>query len=204
MRFGRTLRRSIYEPWKSYYIEYDKLKQLLREGDDSDNESSAKPPRSARNGQWTDEDEGAFVEELINVQLEKVYEFQVEKNRELRDRISACEAKLSQLVQSYATPKGTPKGTPKTEQPQPDSYALNRSPLEQRDELKAILAELDSITKEINELARFSRLNFTGFLKAAKKHDRKRGQRYHVRPLVQVRLGALPFSSEDYSPLLYR
>ena len=41
-------------------------------------------------------------------------------------------------------------------------------------------------------------------LKAAKKHDRKRGHAYRVRPLMQVRLAELPFNKEDYSPLLFR
>ncbi|KAI5303013.1 Phosphate metabolism transcription protein, partial [Ascosphaera pollenicola] len=50
----------------------------------------------------------------------------------------------------------------------------------------------------------YCRINFTGFLKAAKKHDRKRGTLYKVRPLLQVRLAELPFDSEDYSPFLYR
>ena len=36
-----------------------------------------------------------------------------------------------------------------------------------------------------------------GFLKAAKKHDRKRGHAYRVRPLMQVRLAELPFNKED-------
>ena len=71
-------------------------------------------------------------------------------------------------------------------------------------ELKVVLDELNSISREINELEKYSRINFTGFLKAAKKHDRKCGTHYRVRPLLQVRLAALPFNSEDYSPLLYR
>ena len=62
----------------------------------------------------------------------------------------------------------------------------------------------DSITKQINELEKYSRINYTGFLKAAKKHDRRRGSQYRVRPLLQVRLAALPFNVENYSPLLHR
>ena len=70
--------------------------------------------------------------------------------------------------------------------------------------LREVLRELDTITKEVSELERYSRINYTGFLKAAKKHDRKRGHSYRVRPLLQVRLAALPFNKEDYSPLLIR
>ena len=70
--------------------------------------------------------------------------------------------------------------------------------------LNSVLSRLDKISKETNELEKYSRINYTGFLKAAKKHDRRRGQSYRVGPLLRVRLAALPFNSEDYSPLLYR
>lgn len=194
MRFGRTLKKSVYEPWRDYYIDYKALKKLLRESDVSDQES---PTRRADGGRkWTEEDEGAFVEELINVQLEKVNNFQVETYKQLRDQTSRCEARLEALV-SQAEGENS-KGELEESVKQDDQGE------EKQTVLKEVLVELDSITKETNELEKYSRINFTGFLKAAKKHDRKRGSNYRVRPLLRVRLAALPFNSEDYSPLLYR
>ena len=191
MRFGRTLRNSIYDPWKASYLDYSKLKKLLREEDSSDRGSPSRAELDAR--KWTEDDEGAFVEELVNVQLEKVNAFQVETYKQLRDRTSACEAKLAK----FATP--TPD-----EGEEGQEREVNGVKPEKQDELRKVLEQLDGITKETNELEKYSRINFTGFLKAAKKHDRKRGSNYRVRPLLQVRLAALPFNSEDYSPLLYR
>lgn len=89
---------------------------------------------------------------------------------------------------------------------------------ESRTALKNTLKELDDITFHIDRLQKFSRINFTGFLKAAKKHDRRtRGSEEKgkkkanieaggpmVRPLLQVRLSALEFNKEVYSPMLYR
>ncbi len=190
MRFGRTLRNSIYEPWASNYIDYAKLKQLLREDD---------PLEEGR--EWTEDDEGRFVEELVNVQLEKVNAFQVETYKSLRERTSDCEARLEK--EAGAEAEGKQRSAQNDEQ--------NEKKAEEQDEksqddskLQNVLKELDGITKEISELEKYSRINYTGFLKAVKKHDRRRGSRYKVRPLVQVRLAALPFNSEDYSPLLYR
>ncbi|KAL8712872.1 MAG: hypothetical protein Q9220_003080 [cf. Caloplaca sp. 1 TL-2023] len=176
MRFGRTLESSIFDPWRSKYIEYSKLKKLLREDDPSPNASSTQ----SRNGgtEWTEEDEGAFVDELVNVQLEKVNAFHGETYKSLQDRTSSCESELEDMVKSE-------------EQGQSGDPAKR-------------LQKLDGITEEIKELEKYSRINYTGFLKAAKKHDRIRGSQYRVRPLLQVRLAALPFNSEDYSPLLYR
>ena len=163
---------------------------MLREEDSSDKCSPSRPDSEAQ--KWTEEDEGAFVEELVNVQLEKVNAFQVETYKQLRDRTSACEAKL----EKFATTQDEGKEGQESE--------MNGVKPETQDELRKVLEELDGITKETNELEKYSRINFTGFLKAAKKHDRKRGSNYRVRPLLQVRLAALPFNSEDYSPLLYR
>ena len=176
MRFGTTLRDSIYEPWTSSYIDYTKLKRLLRE-DEAEDEKKA----------WTDDDEARFVEELLNVQLEMVNAFQSERHKSLRERTTSCETKLQKLASS-------------------DNGSASEKKIDGKSqvEVEGILHELDSITKEINELEKYSRVNYTGFLKATKKHDRRRGARYKVRPLLQVRLAALPFHSEDYSPLLYK
>ena len=73
-----------------------------------------------------------------------------------------------------------------------------------QDTLTRVQRDLDDISREVSELESFSRINYTGALKAAKKHDRRRGTNYKVRPLVQVRLASLPFNTEDYSPFLYR
>ena len=191
MRFGRTLRNSIYEPWASNYIDYAKLKQLLREDDPSEKEGR----------RWTEEDEGRFVEELVNVQMEKVNAFQAETYKGLRERTSDCETRLEKEAGSKTDRMETLNQTDVRD----EKKAGKQDEKSQEDgKLQEVLKELDGITKEINELEKYSRINYTGFLKAVKKHDRRRGSKYRVRPLVQVRLAALPFNSEDYSPLLYR
>lgn len=174
MRFGKTLSSSIYPPWKDKYIDYAKLKKLLREDESS--------PEGRDDSNWTETDEEDFVNELTNTQLEKVYQHQVETFNSLRDRTTACESKLQPTTG--------------------DADSANDD--EKKKIAKETLKELDSISKEITELKKFSRVNYTGFLKAAKKHDRKRGRKYRVRPILQVRLAQTPFNTEDYSPLLYR
>lgn len=191
MRFGKTLQSSVYPPWRDHYIDYSKLKQLLREVSDSD-ESAGSGGVGGDEREWTDEDESRFVDELINVQLEKVHRFQREMNTALNERTARCEQRLEKFV-------GGGDGEER-----------------RKEALEISLKELDGITKDINELERFSRINFTGFLKAAKKHDRRsRGAGSgakgkgkagdpKVKPLLQVRLSHLEFNKEDYSPLLYR
>lgn len=175
MRFGQTLSDSIYPPWKDKYLEYDKIKKLLREDETS-------PQGRGGEGNWTEQDEENFVNELTVTQLEKVHQHQVDTFNSLRDRTAACESKL----------------------PSAESSDSGKSEEEYKKMAKELMPELDGISKEVNELRRFSRVNYTGFLKAAKKHDRKRGLKYRVRPILQVRLSEMPFNQEDYSPLLFR
>ncbi|KAJ9141906.1 VTC domain-containing protein [Pleurostoma richardsiae] len=173
MRFGKTLRTSIYEPWKDKYIDYGKLKSLLRE--DKVEEDDDVP--------WTEEDENRFCEEIFNVQLEKVAQFQEETVAHLRERVDAAFDTLRDLA-------------PSDGKEQPHGDITNQR-------LRELEAELDRITNEVKELKRYSNLNYTGFLKIVKKHDRKRGNRYKIRPMMQLSLSRRPFNSEQaYSPLL--
>lgn len=177
MRFGKTLRTSIYPPWKGKYIDYAKLKNLLRE---DKSEDDAEP--------WTEEDENRFCEEILNVQLEKVAQFQQEQFDALKHRVDVAFDKLKEL----APPT-------KTESDQPAAQKGDIS----TGRLKELEEELDSITNEVKELKKYSNINYTGFLKIVKKHDRKRGDRYRVRPMMQLSLSQRPFNSEQgYSPLL--
>lgn len=185
MRFGTKLKQSIYPPWKNQYINYDKLKELLREP----SSGQASPVSQDQDEEWTEEDEGAFVDELVNVQLEKVHGFQNNTLRRLQSETAELERQLE------------PLGAAASE------MGKERSDISQDGKekiLKDAVEKLGSLLNETTELERYSRLNYTGFFKAAKKHDRKRGQSYRVLPLLRVRLNALPFNSEEYSPIVNR
>lgn len=162
----------MYAPWKEQYVDYAKLKKLLRE--DASSKDEDRP--------WTEEDENAFCDEILNVQLEKVADFQASTLKALEERTSQCSDKIRELA-------------PEEGKVKPDAT----------NEFKDIEGELDSITNEIKELKKYSSINYTAFLKIVKKHDRKRGNKYKVRPMLQIRLARRPFNSEPaYSPLLNR
>lgn len=169
MRFGKTLKASIYPPWKDHYLDYAKLKSLLREDARDDDRT------------WTEDDEAKFCEEMLNVQLEKVAAFQECTFKELDLRATKVGDSLRDLA--------------------PDGDAGKDDTTHAQ--FKEIEKELDSITNDINELKKFSSINYTAFLKIVKKHDRKRGHRYKVRPMLQISLAKRPFNSEEgYASLL--
>ena len=98
MRFGRRLRLSVYEPWQRHYLDYAKLKRLLREDELDNGDITTSVDEQTR--LWTEEDEGTFVEELLNVQLEKVNAFHTETIEQFRERTSECETKLENYLKS--------------------------------------------------------------------------------------------------------
>ncbi|KYK61163.1 SPX domain-containing protein [Drechmeria coniospora] len=180
MRFGRTLRAAVYEPWKDNYIDYAKLKGLLHE-DNVDDEGVVP---------WTEEDENRFCDEIFNVQLEKVAQFQQERVDALKVRADAAFEKLRELTPAVGEGHGVG----------PDASTANEI---QAPGLRELERSLDEITNEVKELKKYSNINYTGFLKMVKKHDRKRGDRYKIRPMMQLSLAQRPFNSEQgYSPLL--
>lgn len=190
MRFGKTLQTSAYDTWKDKYLDYAKLKNMLREDEYGVDDVS-----------WTDDDETKFSDEIFNVQLEKVASFHESKFRELRDRVDAAFEKLRELAPPEKEKEQEQQGDQGQEQ---KPLALRRSEVTTQ-QLKELEAELDSITNEVNELKRFSNLNYTGFLKIVKKHDRKRGLRYKMRPIMMKSLADRPFNSEQaYAPMIHR
>ncbi|KAK8133996.1 SPX domain-containing protein [Apiospora sp. TS-2023a] len=170
MRFGKTLQQSLYSPWKAQYMDYAKLKNLLREDRNDDDQA------------WTEEDENQFCDEIFNVQLDKVAKFQEKELGTLKDRIEVAFEKLKEMA-------------PTDDQPKSD-IAISR--------LKELKAELDAITNEVKELKKYSSANYTGFLKIVKKHDRKRGDRYKVRPLMRLTLSNRGLNSESAYTLLLK
>jgi len=117
----------------------------------------------------------------LNVQLDKIASFQAATFKGLEERANKAGEKLRDLSPEDAKNKS--------------EIATSR--------FKEVEEELDSIINETKELKKYSNLNFTGFLKIAKKHDRKRGNNYKIKPMVQLSLQKQSFNSESkYAPLL--
>ena len=185
MLFGVRLAKEIYQPWLESYIDYEGLKRLLKEDITKQYRSAGMSTATSSSEYyseiWTEKEESAFVEKL-DAELEKVYAFESQKYSDLKDKVSAAEASMNALV-----PQNTSDGPV----------------LMESNDLEQFESQLDSILSEAKELERFTRINYTGFFKIVKKHDRLYSL-YSVKPLLQVRLNALPFNSENYSPILYK
>ncbi|KAH3680774.1 hypothetical protein WICMUC_000125 [Wickerhamomyces mucosus] len=160
MLFGVRLANEIYPPWKDNYINYERLKKLLKESAIDDQK-------------YNDYDENQFVTQL-DEELKKVYSFQSKEYEQLTKRVQALDEYVTENISKPTI------NWPKFQ------------------------SDLDNLLSESRELDHFARLNFTGFQKIIKKHDRLHPKYGSVRALLSVRLKQLPFHSEDYSPLLHK
>ncbi|OWB78666.1 hypothetical protein B5S32_g2866 [[Candida] boidinii] len=178
MLFGVKLQNEIYPPWRQHYINYDGLKRLLKENVLLNNVDEPA---------WSEKDESNFAHEL-DTELEKVYSYQISKYQELDSEIT----KLEQLTENYLNSLTTNGNNGNINSK--SSFDVN-----------SFQTKLEELLGLANELDHFARINFTGFLKIVKKHDRLH-KGYSVKALLNVRMKSLPLNniSEDTSPYLFR
>lgn len=111
---------------------------------------------------------------VTNSKNKKVYAFHQEKIEEIKKRIEEYDEKINHQIPSQDT----------------------------LPELSSIQENINWIADDINRLARYSRINYTGFLKMVKKHDRH--TEYVLRPMFMVRLNQCPFWNENNDLLLIK
>ncbi|SCW02080.1 LAFE_0E13718g1_1 [Lachancea fermentati] len=132
----------------------------------------------ANHRKWNDELETQFLESL-EVELDKVYTFCKVKHNEVIRRVKEAQDQVQMTVRALDS------NTPPSD--------LDFEILE--DELSDIIAD-------VHDLAKFSRLNYTGFQKIIKKHDKN--TKFILKPVFQVRLDSKPFFKENYDDLVVK
>lgn len=128
---------------------------------------------------WTEKDEERFVG-LLESELDKVYTFQKVKAGEISRRIKDAEKEVNAVVRQ--------------------SESQSHPPDEQ--EYEDLEEQLSDIIADVHDLAKFTRLNYTGFQKIIKKHDKQTG--WILKPIFSVRLNAKPFYKDNYDILVVK
>ncbi|KAG0236257.1 vacuolar transporter chaperone [Actinomortierella wolfii] len=121
---------------------------------------------------WTERDEGVFGETLDS-DLTKVYTFVQSKFEELDERTTKAELKAATLQGDY----------------QPGAF-------------EALIQSITEITDEVNQLSKYCRTNYAGFLKIVKKHDKN--VPYKLRPVFMVQLKSRAFYNVNFDLLVVR
>ncbi|GMM33832.1 Vtc4 protein [Saccharomycopsis crataegensis] len=127
---------------------------------------------------WSSDLEEQFLTSLES-ELDKVYSFTVLKKGEIQKRIKSTEKLVNEVVEAVDS----------------DHPPLEEDFLELEDELSDIIADT-------HDLAKFTKLNYTGFHKIIKKHDKQ--TKFHLKPIFQARLDSKPFFKDNYDNLIVK
>lgn len=164
-----------------HYISYDELKEALKtpylEGHD---QSSPKPQRRP----WSEDDEKAFVQ-LLEAELDKVFTFQKLKSGEIVSRIKNGETEVNEIVEK---------------QRHLDNAEDEGRETKLEEDFLLLEEDLSDIIADVHDLAKYTQLNYTGFQKIIKKHDKQTG--WHLRPSFATRLKAKPFFQDNYDAFI--
>ncbi|KAF1963585.1 SPX-domain-containing protein [Byssothecium circinans] len=125
---------------------------------------------------WDYESEQSFVEQLEK-ELDKVYSFQQVKAEEIIRRIASSEKEVNECVA-------------KLDSPGPVDGGLSD------DDFELLEEDLSDIIAEVHDLAKFTQLNYTGFQKIIKKHDKVTG--LILKPVFATRLKIKSFYQDNY------
>ncbi|KAJ5238413.1 hypothetical protein N7468_003032 [Penicillium chermesinum] len=186
MRFGEQLQSSMLREYHPYYIAYDDLKKALKT--DYVTPPTPDTPKPARR-EWNEEDERNFVA-LLERELEKVFLFQKRKSEEIVESIQASELDVQDVVGRLDenTSNRLQNARPE-DRPSDEDFLM----------LEQILSE---IIADVHDLAKFTQLNYTGFQKIIKKHDKQ--TQWYLKPVFAARLNAKPFFKDNYDAFVVK
>ncbi|KAI0787484.1 SPX-domain-containing protein [Fomes fomentarius] len=212
MKFGRKISNDLYNEWRPFYIDYNVLKRELKARTTSHN--------------WADQDEREFTQ-MLERELDKIHNFQKTKTFELSRRINDAEKAVKRLVASSEFTNGhnghhqqESTGPTDTEAQQrresvtqdagsdddddmgdDDDDALSVDALE--DQFMLLEEEVATLVADVHDLALYTKLNITGFMKILKKHDKQTN-----RPLkptfIQEYLEKRPFYKYNWDSLIVK
>ncbi|KAF3935386.1 hypothetical protein ABW20_dc0101491 [Dactylellina cionopaga] len=189
MKFGQHLRTGLIKEFNDYYLDYDGLKTELKQRLYPRN--SQYTPSNPK--EWTEDDEGGFVA-VLEAELDKIYTFQKVKASEIVRRIKAAEQEVEAVIKLLER---------NTRRRASVAAGVNDTETESEpndEEFELLEAELSDVISDVHDLAKYVQMNYTGFQKIVKKHDKQTG--WILRPVFAARLNAKPFFKDNYDAFI--
>ncbi|KZP00613.1 SPX-domain-containing protein [Calocera viscosa TUFC12733] len=194
MKFGIKLQEELYKEWEPYYLEYGRLKSLLK----------------SKDRVWTAANERQFKNGLEK-ELDKIADFQDSKIPELEKRVALADQAVTSLVAEYheREERGSEDSSGRDIEAADDvgsddedwDDSDNRDPMEDR--FVELEIEVAYLVADIHDLAVFSKLNLAGFYKIIKKHDKRTGMDLKTKFLPHL-LSRRPFYKYDWEMLIVK
>lgn len=144
---------------------------------------SLKKGLEENNGQWNNTLEENFVDALEQ-ELDKIYNFFRLKHKEILRRVKEIETLVEKTVQA-------------------SKNAVDIEDLQYfEQDFQDLEEELSDIIADVHDLNTFTRLNYIGFQKILKKHDKT--TRFILKPIFQARLNAKSFFKDNLDGLIVK
>ncbi|KAF8843707.1 SPX-domain-containing protein [Paxillus ammoniavirescens] len=206
MKFGRKISTSLYTEWKPFYLDYNILKRELKSRTTSHN--------------WNVNDEREFTA-MLKRELDKIHDFQKQKTSELSSRIRDAERDVKRLVAQESSQRSSEPSPVRSTDPEshharpsdygPDEGSDDEDDLEvtedSYDDLEDLFhgleEEVATLVADVHDLALYTKLNITGFLKILKKHDKQTN--LPLKPtFIQDYLEERPFYKYNWDALIVK
>lgn len=144
---------------------------------------SLKKGLDSNHGQWNNVLEEQFVDTLEQ-ELEKVYNFFRLKHKEILRRVKEVETLVEKTVQA-------------------SKNAVDLEDLQYfEQDFQDLEEELSDIIADVHDLNTFTRLNYIGFQKILKKHDKL--TKFILKPIFQARLNSKSFIKDNLDGLIVK
>ncbi|KAF5376175.1 hypothetical protein D9757_009337 [Collybiopsis confluens] len=196
----------LYNEWRPFYLDYNSLKRELKD-------------RTISRA-WTENDEREFTAKL-EAELDKIYNFQKAKTLELSSRISDAEQAVKVLVyedelvhQSPAArsptssdPEAQHRESDQVYEEDSDDDSDEEEDVQSLDALEErfhlLEEEVANLVADVHDLALYTKLNITGFMKILKKHDKQTG--FVLKPIfIPDYLEKRPFYKYNWDALIVK
>ncbi|KAF8525948.1 SPX-domain-containing protein [Hysterangium stoloniferum] len=204
MKFGQKITEDMYGEWKEQYLDYNGLKTDLKKG--------------TTRRFWSARDEFEFTKKLER-ELEKIYNFQTAKAKELAQRIENAELEVKRLVESFEHDEqehdnqeanGNEIRPSHLEEARDENYGEydhmddeSDDAFSFEDRFRQLEEEVAILVADVHDLALYTKLCFTGFIKIVKKHDKQTG--LSLRPtFVADFLEKRPFYRYNWDSLIVK
>ncbi|KAF8199713.1 VTC domain-containing protein [Pholiota molesta] len=216
MKFGTKITTDLYGEWRPFYLDYNLLKRELK-------------ARTTSPTGWTEKDEQEFTA-MLTTELDKIHDFQKAKTSELSRRIHEAEKDVQRLVakevseeessRKHRSPSESFTSDPESQQQKRDPYEHDGGSdddltdeegddhsVESYDALEALFLGLEeevaTLVADVHDLALYTKLNITGFMKILKKHDKQTNVPLKT-TFIQDYLEKRPFYKYNWDALIVK
>ncbi|KAJ3983340.1 SPX-domain-containing protein [Lentinula detonsa] len=214
MKFGRKISTDLYNEWRPFYLDYNSLKRELKDRTTSHT--------------WDNQDEREFTARL-EAELDKIHNFQKAKTSELSRRITDAERDVKHLVSGaleeehqlnqFRHIRSRPAAQDPEAQQRESDFVLDAGSDDEdesdgeetdgesidalEDTFHLLEEEVANLVADVHDLALYTKLNITGFMKILKKHDKQTS--FLLKPVfIPEYLEKRPFYKYNWDALIVK